>query len=292
MERRSNRLTDFLYEDAKKVATECVPVKSTPAERLFVRFLSCDRLYPNPEDEFCDPKIGPNYGIIKDYARQIEVAQKRHSIPLPEPLVVEKIAPLGYMILNGHHRWAAAMLAGLKRVPVQIVNLTGAKDIEEMLSLSFRDKRAVFDLDEVIFTETENCEDPLPFPLSLIYNKRVAKGVPGLFRFLNLQGYDIWVYSSEYNSLDTVKRFLKYYKAPVNGIVTGKNVRRWKKEDRKRLGEKISGKYVKTIHADTSRLILTERQKKDFIEYPLDSPTLLWTESVRRVVESLGEGSD
>ena len=28
---------------------------------------------------------------------------------LEDPIVVEKVHPDGYMILNGHHRWAASM---------------------------------------------------------------------------------------------------------------------------------------------------------------------------------------
>ena len=33
----------------------------------FVRSVSCSKLHPNPNDEFCDPEIGPNYSIISCY---------------------------------------------------------------------------------------------------------------------------------------------------------------------------------------------------------------------------------
>ncbi|MBP3241914.1 MAG: ParB N-terminal domain-containing protein [Oribacterium sp.] len=33
-----------------------------------------------------------------------------------DPIIVEKMYPDGYMILNGHHRWAAATRLGLKKV--------------------------------------------------------------------------------------------------------------------------------------------------------------------------------
>ena len=55
------------------------------------------------------------------------------------------------MILNGHHRWAAALRLGFKTVPVKIVNLTQQTDIEKMLAASKHDKRVSLDLDETIF---------------------------------------------------------------------------------------------------------------------------------------------
>ena len=43
------------------------PVKTSLPVRLLVRKAACESLYPNPEDEFCVPEIGPNYGIISSY---------------------------------------------------------------------------------------------------------------------------------------------------------------------------------------------------------------------------------
>ena len=40
--------------------------------------------------------------------------------PAFEPLPVQKISPDGYLILNGHHRWAAAHLSGMKSIDVEI----------------------------------------------------------------------------------------------------------------------------------------------------------------------------
>ena len=68
---------------------------------------------------------------------------------MDDPITVEKVHPDGYMILNGHHRWAAAMRVGIKMIPVKIVNLTNEVDIEKMLRASNNDKRATLDLDEV-----------------------------------------------------------------------------------------------------------------------------------------------
>ncbi|WP_022760235.1 ParB/RepB/Spo0J family partition protein [Butyrivibrio sp. AD3002] len=64
-------------------------------------------------------------------------------MPFSEPIVVEKVSPDGYLILNGHHRWAAARNAGLQNVPVEIVNLTQEDDIRKMLKNSDRQKRVM-----------------------------------------------------------------------------------------------------------------------------------------------------
>ena len=64
------------------------------------------------------------------------------------------------MILNGHHRWAAALRTDIKRIPVNIINITHEVDIENMLRLSDHDKRVSLDLDEVIlgFTDEDELE--------------------------------------------------------------------------------------------------------------------------------------
>ena len=33
---------------------------------------------------------------------------------ISEPIIVQRTKPEGYMILNGHHRWAAAVQTGMK----------------------------------------------------------------------------------------------------------------------------------------------------------------------------------
>ena len=68
-----------------------------------------------------------------------------------EPVMVEKTRPDGYMILNGHHRWAAAYRVGLRKLKIKIVDLTTQRDIRKMLENATSDKRVTLDLDEVVF---------------------------------------------------------------------------------------------------------------------------------------------
>lgn len=73
-----------------------------------------------------------------------------------EPLTIEKLYPHGYLLLNGHHRWAAAMRVGLRRVPVEIVNLAQESDIKKILENSKHNKRVTLDLDEVVFKSNDD----------------------------------------------------------------------------------------------------------------------------------------
>ena len=91
-------------------------------ERLLVRELSPLQMHPNPEDDFCQSRIGPN-GVIIEHYREIIRYSKKHYAPIfAEPIIVRKIGRHEYMILNGHHRWAATLLSGTPSVRAAIVN--------------------------------------------------------------------------------------------------------------------------------------------------------------------------
>ena len=151
-----------------------------------VRKISPFKLHPNPDDEFCNPKIGPNYQIISGYEQKIRSSLPYDIPPFDEPLIVQKITPGGYMLLNGHHRWAAARSCDMDPVPIKIVNLTSESDVQQMLSESDRTKRVTFDLDEVVFSSEEGYYEIIP--QSLLGKKvkeQIRLGIPALFRFFN-----------------------------------------------------------------------------------------------------------
>ena len=75
-----------------------------------------------PDDEFCSPKVGPNYRIISEYMNSFRMERLHSKRYCDEALIVEKILPDGYLILNGHHRWAGALIAGVNKVYISIEN--------------------------------------------------------------------------------------------------------------------------------------------------------------------------
>jgi len=56
----------FLEKEVSRIKGNYTPVRSSFLRRKFKRYLKCSEIHPNPGDEFCDPAIGPNYGIVSD----------------------------------------------------------------------------------------------------------------------------------------------------------------------------------------------------------------------------------
>ena len=96
----------YLKEQLSLYGSVMVPVKASLFDRIIHPRYSPFKLHPNPEDEFCDPSIGPNYGIITSYANHYTKYEnmKMGDVTEDSRLMVEKVRPDGYMILNGHHR--------------------------------------------------------------------------------------------------------------------------------------------------------------------------------------------
>ncbi len=273
-------LRQFIRDEVEREKGVCHPIKASLLERLFVRRMSCKKLHPNPDDEFCFPEIGPHMGIITKYEKQFLLNRGNGDPIMEEPLFIQKVIPDGYIVLNGHHRWSAAMRLGIKRIPVRVVNMANEADIKRMLESSDNDRRAAFDLDEVIFRPAHDPFVERSFSLfrAGIQKSRLRRGIPALFSFLSSKGYDVWVYSSRYYSIDDVQKFLKHYSIAVNGIITGKRG----KTDLEKLA---GGKYKETIHIDNDLILVTSSVSKDFREIDIDSDPENWSKNVLKALE-------
>ena len=278
---------EFVAADIKAQKGVYIPVQAGLLERLFKKRLPLSKLHPNPDDEFCFPDIGPNYQIVSKYVEEILATQDRKLEPFDkDPILVEKMHPHGYLILNGHHRWAAAMRLKLKKIRVKIINLALESDIKKILEKSKHDKRATLDLDEVVFRDADapNLEKALGFPYSLKYKQRIRLGIPALFYFLAKNGYDIWIYSSNYYSIDDIKDFFRCYHASVDGIITGTG-RKNRQNSSANIEKLISNKYSVTLHIDNDLILRTEKQSGDFKEFPIDVPPEEWSKKIITIIE-------
>lgn len=92
-------------------------VKASFLERIRTKTAKVSDINPNPLDEFSNPKIGPNESAVSKYIKEINT-----NGTISEPIEVQKLASGGYEIVNGHHRWLAAIKTGLKDVSIKIVN--------------------------------------------------------------------------------------------------------------------------------------------------------------------------
>ena len=243
-------------------------------------------MHPNPEDEFCMPKIGPNYKIISEYQQQFADALKMSQhYYAGEPIVVERTHPEGYRIINGHHRWAAALRMGQRKIPVKVVNLTHEEDVRKILANSTHTKRAALDLDEVLFRTEGPLESALPFPWNRLYRERIRRGLPALFHFLAKNGYDIWLYSSKYYSTDYIQNYFRKYHVKVTGVMTAIGKRAKAAGDAgKNLEKLITHKYSSTVHIDNDMVLLIDRETKEFREFPLSGEDAAWSQEIMGVI--------
>ena len=113
---------DYVQEDLEAYKGKREVVRASLFERLVVRRISPEDMHVNPDDEFADPEIGPNDRIINEYMHELIQLYTDKKPIYPNPIVVFKLAPEGYMILNGHHRWAAAVKSGWGKLRAVIMN--------------------------------------------------------------------------------------------------------------------------------------------------------------------------
>ncbi len=88
---------------------------------LFIKKIDPNRMHPNPEDEFSMPEIGPNKSIIESYCQKIRFNQLHDFLIFEEPIVLRKLPDGDFMLLNGHHRWAACIKMNVKKVRAVII---------------------------------------------------------------------------------------------------------------------------------------------------------------------------
>ena len=101
----SNSFDQFISDEIEKGKGLYVPVKASRFERMFVKWHDCKDLHPNPDDEFSKPEVGPSYRIISEYEQKIRRAKEHTYEEEKDPIIIEKMYPEGYLIINGHHRW-------------------------------------------------------------------------------------------------------------------------------------------------------------------------------------------
>ena len=284
------QLAEYVSNDLEKQKGIYMPVRAGLIERLLIRKALCTKLHPNAEDEFSMDSVGPSYRIIGEYEKKFREAMQFERKIFDEPLLVEKLRPKDYLILNGHHRWAAAMRCQIKKVPIKIINCASESDIKKILEKSNHDKRVAIDLDEVVFRPADYQyleKKSFSFPLSLRFNQHIRLGIPALFYFLSKRGYDIWVYASDFYSIDDIQKFFKTYSVHVDGIITGYGKRQNRTESEIRMEKLISNKYSMTLHIDNDMVIETHRKTKEFNEYEIKSSEEDWSKNTIAIIEEI-----
>ena len=123
--------------------------------------------------------------------------------------------------------------------------------------------------------------------------KRIRLGVPALFRYLKTHGYDIWVYSSNYYSIDTIQLMFRRYSVHVDGIICG-NGKKGLYDSNKpsSINELIANKYKTTVHIDTDSIVITKGKESQFEEFEIRDADELWSKDLIQVFERIDNNDD
>ena len=289
--RKTADYQEYMAADLAKYKGELFPLKSGFLRRVFVRKVRWNKLHPNPDDEFCKQQVGPSHRIITEYEQKFRKMEQEYGnyYAREDPIVVVRVYPEGYMILNGHHRWAAAVQMGFEKIRVSIINVMLETDIKQTIGHSANHKRVTLDLDEVVLCTQEGvtAEKELPFPFNRLYPMRLRSGIPALFHYLENNGYDIWVYSAQFYSIEYIKAFFHKYHVHVSGIVTGTEKRTKIMTDvKKKLDELVEEQYHFTLHIDNKMVLQSFSQTHRFEEHGLKG-SASWAEEVKQIIEEI-----
>ena len=282
---------EYLKNELEKEVGMYVPVNTSRLQRLFYLETACTNLHPNPDDEFSFPEVGPSDRILSDYQRSYLNSMSKGFRPAIEPLVVIRTHPSGFMLINGHHRWGAAMMAGVKKVPIKVVNMMLEEEIKDILKHSTHEKRVTLDLDEVVFRSNSDVliEKKPALALGSQASRRMRLGIPALFRFLKKNGYDIWVFSANYYSIDDIRKFFRKYTVHVDGIITATAKKEvYNTEAAKNMKELITNKYKETVHIANDSLLITHGKGENFKDFELDPDDEGWAREIITILSSEG----
>lgn len=278
--------TENVLKDIEKYNGVRKVVKANLFERCAIKHCAPERLHPNPADEFSQPDVGPNMGIVGDYAKQISYDLPRDLPIFKEPLIVQKMEPDGYLLLNGHHRWFAAVRMKVKKIHIKIINLIGEKDLSRMMNKTDNKKLASFDFDEVLLSIDENNQEPLRDSLfSRKFKERLRAGAPDVIKAFSENGYDICVYTAGYLTEDDFEDFFSMYDLKIDIVVNGINEKRNNTSSTsKTLKEMIRDRYGLIVHVDNESVICTNHVTKDYDIYEINNVADTWSEGIKAII--------
>ncbi len=143
--------------------------------------------------------------------------------------------------------------------------------------------RISFDLDEVLFVnpKTHKTEPELPIPFKALYKERLRAGAPELINTLQKMGYEVWVYTSSFRSINYIQGLFKRYGVKFDGIVNAERHLKEVQANRTQiLPQKVPNRYRISLHIDDEAVICSYGREFGFDAYQLDADDDEWKEKV------------
>lgn len=277
----------YVLDDVEKYRGKTTPVKASLFERLFRKKLPTNKLHPNPVDEFSWDSTGPNFEIVSNYVEQIRYNLSLELPMFEEPIIVEKIKPDGYMLINGHHRWFAAIRAQVPKVMVRIANLTHAEDIVAAINRSVNTMSVAFDLDEVLLVGANGFAEETRVKKvgKKAIPEKLRKGAIEAITALQSKGFDVWVYTASYMSEKYINAMFSLYGLKVDGIINGIKRKR-DKEAEKVIAESMK-KYTHRLHIDNKSMVCTYVVKQDFDQFDFENGDEGWAKDIVATLDKI-----
>ena len=155
-----------------------------------------------------------------------------------------------------------------------------------------RRMRVSFDLDEVLFVspKTHKTEPELPFPLRNIYRERLRLGTPELIWELQIQGYEVWIYTSSFRSEGYIRRLVRHYGVRLDGIVNGnRHLKEVQRDSKTVLPQKLPNRFRISLHVDDESVICSAAGQYGFRAYQLNAQDDDWKEKIIARAEEILE---
>ena len=143
--------------------------------------------------------------------------------------------------------------------------------------------RVSFDLDEVLFVDPKRFEiEPPPRGLAgIFYKERLRKGTVELMHRLQSEGFEIWVYTSSYRSVQYITNLFRQYDIRFDGIVNAqRHEREVQREHRQRLPQKMPSYFRISLHIDDEENIVRSSRSFGFRSLKVCEPDDQWAEKV------------
>lgn len=277
---------ECVLNDVEKYNNVRQTIKAGIRERFFLKYVDPKKLHPNPSDEFSQAEVGPNLGIVSDYVGQIRFNQQHDIDIFEEPVIAQKMLPDGYLLLNGHHRWFAALRMGINKLHVKIVNVVGEEDVKRMLDSTNNDMLVSFDFDEVLTSlDTNNQAAVINKLFEHKFDERLRIGAPEVISMLQSKGYDVCIYTAGYLSEEEINDFFAMYDVTVNIILNGFNDKRKNNHaaGTKGIKDLAENKYKKIVHIDNESISIVNHETKELESYDIDGD---WKTGIEKILAS------